>query len=333
MDILAYFEKHLQSRKLLLPGEKVFVACSGGPDSVALIHLLHSLAPKWGFSLGLLHLNHRLRGKESDKDAAFVKKLAVKLGIPCYAAAGPVESRARRKKYSVEEAAREIRYEVLGKLALKHRIKKIASAHNLNDQAETVLMRMMEGTGPRGLMGIREIRVHENVTYVRPLLPFRKEDILAYLKAGKIAFRVDRTNCEQRFKRNRIRGELLPYLEKNFNPRVMEALARIPSIVAEESRLLESLEARAYPDIVCYRRRDRIYFKRPAFMALAGPLQFRLLGRALAAIDPASGIQFDQWEALRAEFHRLTYCRSLRRDIDIELTPSRIKIYKKRSVR
>lgn len=333
MDLLQSFEKNLQRKKLICPGDAVYVGCSGGPDSVALAHLLHRLAARWNLSLGLLHINHGLRGAAAAKDADFVKSYAKKLKIPCRIARGGVQSRAKQKKYSIEEAAREVRYENFQKMAQRLGIQKIALAHNLDDQAETILMRMIEGTGMRGLMGIREIRREKGIVYVRPLLPFKKKEILNYLKSNDLKYCIDRTNQSRRFKRNKIRQSLLPHLEKNYNPRVVEALARIPSIVSEESAYLQKLEIEAFSKVVCYTRAEKIYFSRKAFMALPGPIQFRVLSRALAKIDPASGIHFEQWETLRSCFDRASYCQSLRRDIDIELNPSRVKVYKKYSVR
>jgi len=327
------FQAKLAIERLVYPGEKVYVACSGGPDSVALIHLFKNLPKKWKLKLGVLHVNHGLRGKSSDADEKFVSCLAEKLEIPFLRSYNDVKKIAEKKQYSTEEAAREGRYEALSKMLLRTKHPKIAVAHNLNDQAETLLMRMIQGTGSRGLLGIRKQRKVGKVIYVRPLLSFSKEEILNYLDENKLKFRKDKSNLSKKIVRNKIRLELLPYLEKEYNPRVVQALARIPSIYTDEQEVLVSMELEALEKVGLKKNKNEIVFSRHEFSKLPAAIQFRVLNQILKSIDERSGLGFDQWSMLREELTRKTYRHSLLRDIDIDLTLDKIRVYKKKNVR
>jgi tRNA(Ile)-lysidine synthase len=322
MTLSRRFQKSLQYENLLLPGEKIFVACSGGPDSVALFHLLRELAPAWKWSLGLLHFNHRLRGRASDRDERFVKRLAEAYGLPV------ISERARRSKMrrsarmSPEEYARHERYGFFCRQARRHRIKKVALAHTRDDQAETVLMRLLQGTGPRGLGGIRPDLQYEGVRFVRPLLEFSKKELRAYLRQKKMPFCVDATNTSERFVRNKIRLRLLPWIEREINPKVSAALARFPAILEEENRMVEELEATAWKKSYSGMSKRKLRLDRRVFLKLPPTLQFRILGRALRRLDPTSGLSFDAWGRLRRNLLK-GHCRqSLPGSIDLCLSSS-----------
>ncbi len=322
------FESCLRTSNLIAPGEKIAIACSGGPDSVALFHLLLQLRPSWKLKLVLLHLDHGLRGRASAEDRRFVERLARKHRIPVYT--HRVESgKLQGPRESLEEAARRARYDFLTKTAHRYRISKIALGHNRDDQAETVLMRLLQGTGPRGLSGIRRRRTEGRVTFIRPLLDFSRTEIRQWLKARKILSRTDQSNHSLRFVRNRIRKRLLPILAREFNPRVVEALARIPGMVAEENELIQHLEDQACRQVIGRQQAGKQFLRRAAFLRLAAPLQFRVLNRALSGLDPRSGLDYEAWQRLRPGLHRRRYRHSLPRDIDLELTSSHMMLYKK----
>lgn len=313
---------------MILPGERVFVACSGGPDSVALFHLLHSLKVSWKLKLGLLHFNHGLRGKKSDYETKFVRKMAAVFHVPFYSQKHRA-SKKRGKKESLEEAARGWRYDFLIREARRRRIPKIAMAHTSNDQAETVMMRILQGTGLRGLEGIRPTLVKEKIMFVRPLLPFSKDDILRFLNDRRIPFCKDASNGELRFLRNRIRLELFPHLARRYNPRVIEALARIPAIVCEENKLLSDLEEIAWKKTIQAVRRKKLTLDRSLFMKFPSSLQFRMVDRALRKIDSESGASFEAWQTFRPKLALARTRTSFPRDIDLALTPSKLVLYKK----
>jgi len=333
MDLAERFESVLKHQSFLLPGETVFVACSGGPDSVALFHLFLGIRDKWKLKLGLLHFNHGLRGADSDSDARFVKNLAVQHKVRFYGGRTSRLKKARPKRESLEEASRKARYEFLIRTARRYRIAKVGLAHTQNDQAETILMRILQGTGLRGLSGIRQQIREGRVTLIRPLLHFSKEYLLEFLKKNRIPFRQDKSNQSPQFLRNRIRLKLLPRLEREFNPRLIPALARIPVIVQEENQLLESLEQTAWKRIFNRRLRSTLYLNRKIFLKLPSALQFRMIQHALQTLDQKSGIHYEGWQRLREGLKQNQFRYSLPRDIDLLLTPFQLKVYKKFAIR
>ena len=227
--------KTIRKQELLRPGDRVGVAVSGGADSVALLFLLEELRPELGIVLSVAHVNHQLRGQESDEDERFVAKLATRLGLELQTVSAPIESKAigqsdAHAKSGIEAAARELRYEFFRELAERGRVSKIATAHTLDDQAETVLLRIFRGTGIRGLAAIHPslqvglaknggtgalARAGTNVEVVRPLLTFRRSDLRDYLRARNETWREDSSNDDPAFLRNRVRLRLLPLITEN----------------------------------------------------------------------------------------------------------------------
>ena len=296
---------------------------------MGLLYLLLGLREKWKLKLGLLHLNHGLRGRESVRDVRFVKGLARKYRFPLYHARRAVLKMAGREDFSLEEAARKARYDFFLKTAGRRRISKIASAHTRDDQAETVLMRVLQGTGLRGLEGIRPRVKMGPVTFVRPLLEFSKKEVLAFLRHGQIPFCKDASNQSPAFLRNRIRLKLLPELARAFNPRIVETLARIPRIVREENEILAVLERAAWKRAVRRQTSRKLFLDRKAFLKFPPALQFRVLERGLRQLDGKSGLSFDAWQGILPHLSRKRYRRSLPKDIDLDLTPLKLLLYKK----
>jgi tRNA(Ile)-lysidine synthase len=216
-------------------GNLVLVAVSGGPDSVALMHALHTLAGDLRFRLLVAHFNHELRGSESRLDEEFVVEMANSLALPVEVGSAGDRLRQRPREVSLEEAARRLRYEFLEAAARRLGAQKVATAHTMDDQAETVLMRIVQGTGPGGLAGIRPVR---EGFIIRPLLQCRSREVADFLREIRVAARIDASNRDPAFLRNRIRHDLLPILEKDFNPKIVEALTRISSVEREVDRYL-----------------------------------------------------------------------------------------------
>lgn len=210
----------------------VLVAVSGGADSVALARALAGLKEGKG-RLILAHFNHRLRGAESDADEAFVHDLGVRLGLATASAAGDAPLS--------EAALRDERYAFLTRTAAAHGARFVATAHTADDQVETILFNAIRGTGLKGLAGIPRIRpLNEATTLVRPLLGVTRCEVLAYLGALGQGYRDDATNVQLHFARNRIRHNLLPLLEREFNPEVREALLRLGHIASEASDVIDT---------------------------------------------------------------------------------------------
>ena len=231
---------HLWRRRWLKPGDRLGIAVSGGADSVALLRAMLELRGELGIVLSVVHFNHRLRGDESEADHAFVRGLAEPYGLELHDARGDVALRAQERSLSTEAAAREARYEFFWSLIEGHCLDKIATAHTLDDQAETVLLRLIRGTGTRGLGGIHaELRGPASReiargSIVRPLLHTRRTEIESYLTSLGQPWREDSSNRDLRHTRNRVRQKLLPLLEEGFNPDVAERLADFAEIAQAE---------------------------------------------------------------------------------------------------
>ena len=235
---------------LLKKGDRVLVALSGGPDSVALLYALLAIQPEFGLRLYVAHLNHKLRGAESDEDEKFAKELAVRLKLKCFSKRIDVKREAKRKKVSIEEGAREIRYRYLQKLADQIKADKIAVGHQADDQAETFLMRLLRGAGGAGLSGIPAKRGK----IIRPLIQIRRGEIEKFLKANKIPYRLDSSNYLTDYFRNKIRLTLLPKIKEDFNPKIVESLNRTADIISLQQEYIEKRCERILVDIGKKRR-------------------------------------------------------------------------------
>jgi len=323
------FEADLRERRFLRPRQRILVACSGGPDSVALFHLLQRLASKYFWKLGLVHFNHQLRSGAANTDERFVRRLSRKFKVPFYCGTGDVKRQVQEAKTSIEEAARQMRYDFFLRISKAKKFPTIVLAHTRDDQAETVLMRVLQGTGLRGLQGVREKFKMGPVTLVRPLLAFAKKEVLTFCRAEKITYRKDKSNDSVKFLRNRIRLELIPRLQRDFNPRVVEALSRIPTVVAGEGALISELEEAAWKKIAKKSGRSTVELRRSAFLKCHPALQFRVVERALKKLNPQSGLSFESWERLRRGLARSCYRCSLPRDIDFTLTPKNVILSRK----
>jgi len=203
-DLVHRVKSTIERHQMLKSGDRVLVAVSGGPDSVALLFLLLELKKELNLSLLVAHVNHKLRGKESDQDQEFVRKLASDLKLKLYSRSFQVKKEAKKLRLSVEECARKIRYEYLNKLAERLKAQKIALGHNFNDQAETVLLRLIRGSGSLGLSGIPPVKDR----VIRPLIETKREEIETFLKEKNIPFRIDSSNLRTDYLRNRVRLKL-----------------------------------------------------------------------------------------------------------------------------
>ncbi len=220
------------------------VACSGGADSVALLRILLELRLELGIVLSVAHFHHQIRGAEADADQQFVMELAERFGLQLHLGAGDVPAFSREKKISLETAARELRHQWFSELIQQQKADKIATAHTLDDQAETVLMRILRGAGARGLSGIAPEQTEKHL--VRPLLGVRRPEIEAYLQNLHQTWREDSSNRDHSHVRNRVRHVLLPLLEKEFNPAIRGTLADL----AELARAEEGYWARELASVI-----------------------------------------------------------------------------------
>jgi len=232
-------ERFIQRTKMLKKGEHILIGCSGGPDSIALLHILHSLSNKWEWQISVFYLNHGIR-ETAKLEAKFVERTAGKLSLPFYTAQVDAISYSKAYKLSLEEGARVLRYKVMEEIRVKTSADKVALGHNLNDRVETFLMRLFQGSG----MGLSSIpAVSKRI--IRPLIELKRDEILEFLNKNKIDYLTDITNYSEKFLRNKIRMDIIPYIESVF-PDVIETMGRsiknISEIVSGMKELLSQEE-------------------------------------------------------------------------------------------
>lgn len=274
--MLARIEAFIRREKMIVSGDKVILALSGGPDSMALFSILKELKDKIGFEIIAAHLNHGLR-KEADEEARFVEDYCCQQGIPCYVRKAEVKKIAEKEGKSLEEAGREERYRFFRELKKELGAQRIATAHHKDDLAETVLHHVIRGSGVKGLRGIMPV----NGDLIRPLLTVTRREIEAYLKEAGIPYCIDMSNYEPVYLRNRIRNELMPYLKKEFNPRLVESLCQLAYIARLENEVLEKETEKYWPQILLLREENRIVLDSEALSLLHPAYQHRLLIKAL----------------------------------------------------
>ncbi len=226
----------MRRSRMFQPGERVGVAVSGGPDSVLLLEFLSQVAPQFGLVLSVVHFNHHLRGEESEEDEQFVRRLAQQRGLPIWVGGARVDEIARRRHRNLEATARELRYRYFFSLISQGRLDKVATAHTANDQAETVLLRLLRGAGTRGLAGIYPSLGGE---IVRPFLNLTRRQIEQEIAARQLPTRTDSSNLDLRLTRNRIRRELLPLIERDYSPDIIRLLAELAARARDDEAFLE----------------------------------------------------------------------------------------------
>ena len=236
--------KTLAERLPPLRGARVLVAASGGADSTALALVLGQL----GCDVALAHVHHGIRGKSADADARWVAALSRTLDVPFFLGKFDVPAEAKARGESLEMAARRIRRDFLLETARRERIRFVATGHTADDQAETVLLRIVRGTSVAGLAGIPSRARHGGVTFIRPLIDVSREEVVAYLRARRQRWREDESNALDFAQRNRVRHEILPLLEKRLNPAVRQALLRLADIAAAENAVMSALAEKARRD-------------------------------------------------------------------------------------
>jgi tRNA(Ile)-lysidine synthase len=279
-------------KDLLAPGEPLLIGVSGGPDSVALLDAL----VQSGWLPHVCHLNHKLRGADSDADAEFVRQLAQRYQLAVTVEARDVGGFASERKISIEDAARRARHEFFSSVSARTGTDKLALAHTADDQVETFLLRLFRGAGAPGLIGIWPVRQIGSLRVIRPLLNVRRQEVLEYLTGKQLSCRADASNLDTRFTRNRIRHELLPLLEKEFNPGIRDVLLRTAEILRDEDSYLLGHVVQAFYPAVC--KNDAVHLRKFADCPVA--VQRRLLRIWLGGRDESEmRFTFDHIEAVR----------------------------------
>ncbi len=302
MALSRQIRHYVACHPLLKAGDHLGVAVSGGPDSVALLRVLLELKGDLGIVLSVVHFNHKLRGEESDGDEQFVRDLAGAHGLGVHVSEADTKRFAREKELSIEAAARELRYSFFGRLVREGGLDKVATAHTLDDQAETVLLRVFRGTGTSGLSGIHPRLVigpkgADWKGVIRPMLGVRRCQVESYLRELNQTWRTDSTNSETVFTRNRLRHELMPQIERDFNPEIVEALANLAEIARAEDEFWSAETAEAF---VRVHRNQRLDI--PELLTLHLSVRRRVL--RLAAMQAGTTLDFFHSERILAQLEK-----------------------------
>ncbi len=295
-NLLDKVRQTIKKYSLIEEGDKILLGLSGGPDSIALFHLLFRLKKQLKFSLFLCHLNHCLR-KEAGEEAHFVEELANSYSLPITIGKKNI---SKLKGPSLEEKARVARYRFFAHTAKKYQVNKIAIAHNLDDQAETVLLRIIRGAGLLGLGGMkikRAVKGNAHLQIIRPLLEINRKKILEYLKKKKLVFATDKSNKSRIYLRNRVRLELLPLLAE-YNPRIKESLAKLALACQEDFAFIEESATLFLPKIL-KRKDNKLTIDIKEFFKTPRSLQKEILRIALKSFFKKS-LSFSAIESLQS---------------------------------
>jgi len=288
------FEQALSALAPLRPGQKVLVGFSGGADSTALLHLSLAVKDKLGLVVAAAHLDHGLRDREAQRDRIATGKAAKEAGVRFYWDKVDCPALARREGLSPEEAAREARYDFLKRMREQIGADYILTGHTADDQAEAVLLNLLRGAGPRGLSGIPPVR---EGYILRPLLPFWREELTAYLTARGLTWVEDSSNQDRRLTRNRVRHELLPRLAQDYNPALKSALVRTAALLRDEEGFWAKIMAETKRQVVWSRSIDEIRMKASVLKALDRALARRLVREAVRTLQgQTQSLTFDHVE-------------------------------------
>lgn len=240
--------KTIKNNRLILNGDKIVLGVSGGPDSISMLNILREL--KEGgtlqFSMVVAHINHMIR-EEAVEDEKYVEDYCKKNGIECYVKRINVIEYAQNNKIGTEEAGRKARYDFFDEIAQKTNANKIAIAHNKNDKIETIIMHILRGSGLSGLKGIEPIR---NNRYIRPLIDCERQEIEDYCEKEELNPRIDKTNFENDYTRNKIRNIVIPYIKEEFNPNIIETINRLSEVITAEENYMDKIVKEIYGKIL-----------------------------------------------------------------------------------
>lgn len=246
--------KTITKNNLIQSGDKLVLAVSGGPDSIFMLDILNKIKEKIQFEIVVAHVNHMIR-EEANSDEEYVRKICEKKEIEFYSKRIDVIKYANNKKIGTEEAGRKVRYEFFEEILEKTNSNKIALAHNKNDKVETIIMNLLRGTGTLGLKGIEPIRDNK---YIRPIIEINRNQIEKYCEENNLQPRIDKTNFENIYTRNKIRNVVIPYIEKEFNPNIIEGISRLSEIATEEDDYLNSLTTEKYKELLLEEKSNEI---------------------------------------------------------------------------
>ena len=238
--------KTIETYNLIEKNDKIVIGVSGGPDSICLLHVLYGLKEKLGIEIVVAHVNHMLRDV-ADLETEYVQSFCKELGIECYVKKADILEISKTQKKGTEEVGRQVRYDFFDEVAKKTNSNKIATAHNSNDRAETVILNILRGSGLSGLKGIEPIRDNK---YIRPLINTDRQDIENYCNDNKLEPKYDKTNNENIYTRNKVRNTVIPYIKKEFNPNIIKTINRLSSLATEENEYLQAITKQEFENLL-----------------------------------------------------------------------------------
>ena len=246
--------KTIKKYELIKSGDNIVLGISGGPDSICMLYILNSLKKDLNFNIYVAHINHMLR-ENAKLDEEYVKNTCEKLNITVYIKHIKIKEIAEKEKRGIEETGRKVRYKFFEEILRKTNSNKIATAHNLNDSIETIILNIIRGTGISGLAGIEPIRENK---FIRPLIECERKEIEEYCKLNKLEPRIDESNYENKYNRNKIRNICIPYLQKELNSNVIKNISRLTEIANEEQKYIEKNVEKSFNKICIENTENKI---------------------------------------------------------------------------
>ncbi len=265
--------KTIEKYNMINNGEKIVVAVSGGPDSICLLNILNNIKDKLNIKIVVAHVNHSLR-EEANEETEYVKNFCKKLNIECYIKKVDIIEISKKNKVGTEEAGRKERYDFFDEVFSKTKSDRIATAHNLNDNAETVLMNIIRGSGLSGIKGIEEVRDYK---YIRPLIEISRKEIEEYCKENKLDPKYDKSNKENIYTRNKIRNILIPLLEKEFNPNIVKSISKLSELAKLDNEYFNNIIKSEYNRIKLEENNNEIILNLKEFNKLNNVIKSRLI--------------------------------------------------------
>lgn len=248
--VLSTIEKY----NLIQANDKIVLGVSGGPDSLFMLDILNKLKEKLQIEIVVAHVNHMIR-EEANEEEEFVKEFCKKIEVEFYSKRIEVEKYANNNKIGLEEAGRKIRYEFFDEVASRTNSNKIAIAHNKNDKVETILMNLLRGSGVTGLQGIQPIKDNK---IIRPIIEIERQEIEKYCEENKLEPKIDISNFDNTYTRNKIRNVVIPHIKKEFNPNFIETITRLSEVITEENKFLKNITEQRYSEILIGEEHNQI---------------------------------------------------------------------------
>lgn len=265
--------KIIEKYNLIKANDKIVLGVSGGPDSLFMLNILNNLKEKLQIQLVVAHINHMIRA-EADQEEEFVRQFCERINIPFYPKRIEVEKYANNNKIGIEEAGRKIRYEFFEEICKQTGSNKIAVAHNKNDKVETMIMHMLRGSGISGLQGIQ---AQTNNKIIRPIIEIERKDIEKYCEDQNLNPRIDKSNFDNTYTRNKIRNIVIPYIEQEFNPNFIETMTRLSEVIKEENAFLNKLTETEYSKVLIQKNNKEIILDLKKFNLLDNIIKKRII--------------------------------------------------------